>query len=322
MGRPDPDQLIKHFSHPHPLKLLNLQLQSTQPPPSCSCCKGHAIGRIYHCAACNYYLHQPCSKFPREHTHAVDPKHRLTLLSSPPYPQGRFECNACGAHGSGFCYHCSECQLDLHAICAFMPDSVKHGAHEHPLTLFLSPPYETRSFTCDICRGPGSDHWLYRCASCQFDAHMKCAKSRSDKTPPTPPPQFTQQRNLDHLPHLTKSRSAPSQAYTSRPANEFPNPAQPCHHFSPPMVQNGYQMPLGVPYSIPGNGFYNGLGHGSQFGHSLTMPHLPQSQNIGGRPQKATNGLNEVLGHAVEGITGALTQQLIEAVVQGALGGN
>ncbi|XAR68605.1 hypothetical protein NMG60_11003791 [Bertholletia excelsa] len=174
MGRPDPDQIIKHFSHQHPLKLLNLQSQSTQ-GATCSCCELDASGWLYHCNTCNYYLHRTCSSLSQTLQHAVDKEHDLILLSSPPYPEGIFRCNACGGHGSGFCYNCKLCHLDLHTTCAVTPESIEHSAHEHTLNLCFSPPYDKKSFQCDICQEFGSDHWLYRCNLCEFDAHVKCA---------------------------------------------------------------------------------------------------------------------------------------------------
>lgn len=58
-------------------------------------------------------------------THKADEKHNLVLRSTPAYTDGSFQCNACGVVGTGFCYRCQECQLDLHTVCAFMRSSVK-----------------------------------------------------------------------------------------------------------------------------------------------------------------------------------------------------
>ncbi|KAF2289503.1 hypothetical protein GH714_036694 [Hevea brasiliensis] len=58
------------------------------------------------------------------------------------------------------------------------------ASHEHRLKLEFSSPYENcNGFCCDVCRNPGSDHWLYRCNECEFDVHISCVYS-------VPSPQF------------------------------------------------------------------------------------------------------------------------------------
>ncbi|OMO68950.1 DC1 domain-containing protein [Corchorus olitorius] len=107
--------------------------------------------------------------------HQVDPKHTLVLLSSPVYASGSFKCNACGKLGTGFCYHCKDCQLDIHILCIYKPSSVYTSTHHHTLELCFSPPYSKKKFQCDICKQLGSNQWLYRCGTCNYDIHMNCA---------------------------------------------------------------------------------------------------------------------------------------------------
>lgn len=52
--------------------------------------------------------------------------------------------------------------------------SVHHYAHTHPLTLAFFPPYDNKGFCCDVCGSLGGNHWLYRCALCEFDVHLGC----------------------------------------------------------------------------------------------------------------------------------------------------
>ncbi|KAK9154602.1 hypothetical protein Sjap_002082 [Stephania japonica] len=200
MGELDLDPVIQHFSHQHPLELINLQQlqrqqqqQQQQQTPntsvSCSGCKAGVLGGvIYICKTCNYCLHVSCSQMPRRITHPADGTHTLTLLTSPVYPEGVFRCDACGRQGKGFCFHCNECQLDIHVDCAVLPLSVAHRAHLHPLTLAFRSPYKKNSFCCDICKGIGLNQWLYRCALCSFDAHLDCTSkdSQADSVSPTP----------------------------------------------------------------------------------------------------------------------------------------
>ncbi|XVE96122.1 hypothetical protein REPUB_Repub02eG0194100 [Reevesia pubescens] len=176
IGRPDMDPVIQHFSHLHPLKLLNVRQQTTN-TYLCAGCKLEASGWFYFCSTCNYCLHKTCFSMPRNVKHQVDPKHTLVLLSSPVYATGSFKCNACGKLGTGFCYHCEDCQLDIHTLCIYKPSSVNTSSHHHTLELCFSPPYSKKKFQCDICKKFGSNHWLYRCGSCKYDVHMNCAMS-------------------------------------------------------------------------------------------------------------------------------------------------
>ncbi|PIN03612.1 hypothetical protein CDL12_23848 [Handroanthus impetiginosus] len=173
MGKIEAESSINHFSHPHPMRLVSFT-SSTAKRITCSSCTNEASGLVYICESCNYCLHKPCSDMPLNLSHQVDQEHTLTLLPK----GGAFQCNACGALGTGFCYHCAACDLDLHTVCAFMRPSVKGAAHVHTLKLYFEPPYENRAFMCDVCGESGSNHWLYRCDLCQFDAHLKCAKKQ------------------------------------------------------------------------------------------------------------------------------------------------
>ncbi|KAD4888741.1 hypothetical protein E3N88_20814 [Mikania micrantha] len=150
--------------------------------------------------------------------HTSDQSHNLVLLSSPAYPEGVFKCNACGSHGNGFSYHCRECQLDLHVVCASMPRSIDHEAHGHTINLCFRPPYETHGFKCDLCKQPGSNQWLYRCDSCDFDVHLNCATIRTTSRAIPPPSPPIQSYNSWIAPTTTVSRSVQS----TRP-NAFAN---------------------------------------------------------------------------------------------------
>ncbi|CAA7391194.1 unnamed protein product [Spirodela intermedia] len=180
MGRLEHEPVIQHVSHTHPL-----ELSCVQRAPACACCGVQSGGWNYACKGCGFFLHISCAKMPRLIEHPSHPSHALVLLPAPAYPEGSFNCDACGRSGKGFSYHCAHCHVDLHALCAAMPLFVAHQAHHHPLTLGFSPPYECRGFSCDICGHIGSDHWLYRCALCEFDAHLSCATANA--APPQRP---------------------------------------------------------------------------------------------------------------------------------------
>ncbi|KAJ6748915.1 hypothetical protein OIU79_029909 [Salix purpurea] len=191
MGKLDHDPYVTHFSHPHPLELSNAQsLYMT----SCSACNLQPHGWMYSCKPCNFTLHISCTQMPNFITHPSHPIHPLTLFAAPPYPGGSFSCDGCGIQGTGFSYHCTTCDFDVHMLCATNPLSLAHQSHPHQLNLAFCPPYHTKGFSCDICHKIGSNHWLYRCGSCEFDAHMECAKSA----------------NNGPSPHLQHSNSSPA----------------------------------------------------------------------------------------------------------------
>ncbi|KAJ6418700.1 hypothetical protein OIU84_001968 [Salix udensis] len=144
MGRLDHDPYVTHFSHPHPLELSNAQSLYTT---SCSACKLQPHGWMYSCKPCNFTLHISCTQMPNLITHPSHPIHPLTLFAAPPYPGGSFRCDGCGLQGTGFIYHCTTCDFDVHMMI-------------------------------------GSNHWLYRCGSCEFDAHMECARSAINRPSP------------------------------------------------------------------------------------------------------------------------------------------
>lgn len=191
-----------HFSHSHPLKLINHDHHQQQPtnyyyfPSSCAACNLHPSGLIYSCTTCPFFLHKTCFRMPNKITHPSHNPHPLTLLATPLYPDGLFNCDACGEHGSGFSYHCKPCGFDLHILCAVKPLSLTHAFHPHNLHLTFQSPYGLTPFCCDICKINGSNHWLYRCHGCGFDAHLKCASSPIHTTSA---PYNQMQQNTDYL---------------------------------------------------------------------------------------------------------------------------
>ncbi|XAR54310.1 hypothetical protein NMG60_11029377 [Bertholletia excelsa] len=122
---------------------------------------------------------------PKQIKHPCDPSHVFTLHLTPANPEGPFSYDACGKTGSGFSHHCKICAVNLHILCAKMPMSIAHHAQHHILNLVFAPPYHDQGFSCDLCRNTGSKHWLCRCHSCNFDAHLECAKG-AESAPPQP----------------------------------------------------------------------------------------------------------------------------------------
>ncbi|GMI68419.1 hypothetical protein HRI_000511200 [Hibiscus trionum] len=181
MGQLSHDLHTQHFSHPHPLELTNPAQTLSQLAP-CSACKLPSSGWMYTCNPCNFTLHTSCTQLPRLISHPSHPAHSLSLLPAPAYPVGYFSCDACGQRGHGFSYHCNQCEFDVHPLCASKPLAIRCHSHPCQLQLFFYPPYQTKGFSCDVCRQIGSNHWLYRCSVCEFDVHMSCVNTAATTT--------------------------------------------------------------------------------------------------------------------------------------------
>lgn len=187
--------------------------------------------------------------------HPCHPKHPLSLLSSPPYPQGIFNCDACNRQDKGFCYHCKECKVDLHVHCAALPLSVNHNSHpQHHLKLTFLIPYPTNDFSCDICKNLGSKCWEYRCDSCGFDAHLNCATAIS----PT-----------------SVQRGVPVQLPQPMIQHQFPLPGH--KQQTPPTLQNNNSFPrMTQPYAKPAPTGYN-FATNQQYPNYYAMNHNQQT---------------------------------------------
>ncbi|EYU27122.1 hypothetical protein MIMGU_mgv1a017892mg [Erythranthe guttata] len=170
-----------HFSHPHPLKLVDHQQTLNLITSPCSACKLEPSGTIYSCTICkDFFLHKKCFEMPTKLIHPFHKKHALTLTSKPTYGEMLFRCDACQQRGDGFSYHCKPCGFDLHVLCATLPFSITHESHAiHKLELITCELSKSK-FNCSICMKLGLRQWLYRCKSCGFDAHLKCVGPTGD----------------------------------------------------------------------------------------------------------------------------------------------
>ncbi|KAF8087833.1 hypothetical protein N665_0565s0019 [Sinapis alba] len=226
MGRPEPEDSIRHFSHPHPLfhSPLNPQNNSS----SCVVCKLKLLNLpSYTCKPCNFHIHLKCSALPQKIRHPYDKNHLLSLISSPKYQEGRFRCDACGKNGDGFAYHCGDCGIDLHTVCANMPSRVTHQSHPHhqlSLTFSMLSPggsgsgsrsTAVASFRCSVCQELGSNSWLYSCKECGgFDAHLLCARRKLAS--PT--------NMVQHVPNVMQPQFIATTPFANVPSPVFNNP--------------------------------------------------------------------------------------------------
>ncbi|CAD5174844.1 uncharacterized protein LOC135609120 [Musa acuminata AAA Group] len=220
------DPWISHFCHPHPLELTSLEQALT--PTICAGCASPAAGCVYSCKACNYVLDVSCAKMPRRIRHPAHP-HSVNLFATPPSKDGPSNCDACGRSSSGFTFYCDPCGFRLHCQCAAKPLTINHRTHPHPLNLIFSPPYEDKGFSCDICGDAGLNHWLYRCAACEFDAHIGCATGGTLQPLARTP--TTQQQAPARTPK--PQQQAPARTPTPRQQQASPRPSAPLQQASP-----------------------------------------------------------------------------------------
>ncbi|KAL3516601.1 hypothetical protein ACH5RR_023503 [Cinchona calisaya] len=185
-------QLISHFSHRHPLQLL--EVEDEDEVVICSGCEVEISGSAYICTkpSCDFILHDSCVDLPKLVKHKSHPKHTLTLHIFPPYSDGEFSCDACGNSGQAFTYHCTSCKYDLHVECASLPEVEYCEDREYPLVLsylFRSQNEAEQEakvkgkavaddFVCDVCHRPEAKGscWAYCCSACNFGAHLDCVK--------------------------------------------------------------------------------------------------------------------------------------------------
>ncbi|KAI4333202.1 hypothetical protein L6164_018039 [Bauhinia variegata] len=177
-------QTVRHFSHRHALQPCQVKEEDLI---FCSCCEVEITVPAYECTKpkCGFHLHQLCFELPKQVRLESHPRHPLTLLPSSPYQNGEFFCNGCGDFGSGFTYHCSVCQFDLHVGCASCPESLKLEQHQHPLmlnTVFPSKKENCAIFLCGLCnRSVEENCWIYYCQACDYGTHLDCAIREEDQ---------------------------------------------------------------------------------------------------------------------------------------------
>ncbi|XP_047962174.1 uncharacterized protein LOC125207008 [Salvia hispanica] len=136
-------------------------------------------------SSCKYYLHLACFRLPTQisflpllHRH----DHSLQLQSGDNrIPWIRQRCNVCHEYTNGLYYVCTKCDgFRVDIKCASMPDTIYHAAHHPNHLLDLLSRDDARSlayFKCDAgCdSSPVLNRAPYKCRSCDFTVHLKCA---------------------------------------------------------------------------------------------------------------------------------------------------
>ncbi|KAB2046942.1 hypothetical protein ES319_A13G012000v1 [Gossypium barbadense] len=177
----DEECTIQHFTHAHPLKLVD---SNQKDEVICSICQElcSSSSSTYGCMRCEFFLHKSCMKsIPLQLiNHRIHPC-TLKFIS---FPYGGVKCDCCGEHIVSRMFSCRACDFDLHVKCAIFPtiDSedakeIRHFCHRHTLALVQNDEEygnEPRCVACaQICLAPTP---TFRCSrSCShFFLHKSC----------------------------------------------------------------------------------------------------------------------------------------------------
>lgn len=163
-------ELIKHFSHPHPLVLCDNEEEETNDDKVCYACNKliQAGPAAYICNSCkSCYLHKSCSELPRRIQHRFH-KNVLTLV----YTAASRQCKACCKYFNGFTYNCSTCNFYLDLDCVSPRPLLIFRGHEHKLTIF------DKLYSNQMCQGScnftSPNAYYLRCVKCDFNIHLWC----------------------------------------------------------------------------------------------------------------------------------------------------
>ncbi|KAK8258794.1 hypothetical protein V6Z11_D13G013400 [Gossypium hirsutum] len=179
----DDEYTIQHFTHLHPLKLVD---SNQKDEVFCSICEelcSSSSSSTYGCMECKFFLHKSCMKSILRQliNHRIHP---CTLIfMSDPYLYIGSDC--CGERiVPGMKFNCGACDLNIHVKCALFPtiDSedakeIQHFSHPHTLALVQNDEEygsEPRCVACaQICLAPAP---TFRCSrSCNhFFLHKSC----------------------------------------------------------------------------------------------------------------------------------------------------
>ncbi|KAG8473849.1 hypothetical protein CXB51_035859 [Gossypium anomalum] len=178
---------IQHFTHLHPLKLVDSNQKHTV---ICSFCEElcPSSSSTYGCMECKFFLHKSCMKsFPRQLiNHRIHPCTLIFITFLDEYgseprcvacaeiclpPTPTFRCSRSCSH---FFLHQS-CSVKL----PYKSYKIKHPFHPSHLLTITSLPYNDHIRTCDVCfRGIDSTLLAYSCreSECKFNLHFDCYK--------------------------------------------------------------------------------------------------------------------------------------------------
>ncbi|PKI59268.1 hypothetical protein CRG98_020348 [Punica granatum] len=180
---------IQHFSHEHPLVLIQIDDTLRYPETECHVCAQDLVPEacpVYGCKDCGFYLHKPCAErqLAPQIDHPLLPPHPL-ILNTELFrirSYGIYHCSCCQKNCVHFFYHCSECNYDLDLECASLVPTLKLRDPSHLLFLFEKVDI-CRYATCSVCGDDfgGADSKInspiFVCAvpECVHALHLHCA---------------------------------------------------------------------------------------------------------------------------------------------------
>ncbi|KAL7595352.1 hypothetical protein Lser_V15G30182 [Lactuca serriola] len=175
MGDDDTKE-ITHWSHNHPLihsvvhQVNNMcGMISSDPIEVCHGCVRPLSLPFYSCKdGCSFTLHKYCTELPLKLQHPLHPDHSLVLINTTGHGIN-YKCIGCFSYGNTFLYNCETCKFYLDVNCAFLPKTIKHKSHKHPLIQVIDP-----EPLCSACN-KYSNGISYACKPCDFILDMYCA---------------------------------------------------------------------------------------------------------------------------------------------------
>ncbi|XP_047320387.1 uncharacterized protein LOC124924388 [Impatiens glandulifera] len=163
---------VNYLWHDHPIQIRSIS-SSGGGGGNCFVCSEPVNGYNYRCSYCDFFLHISCLFFPLESLHPLHPQHPLSLQIIGSEETTPLHCNQCKLLCSRLAYRCIPCGFSLHLPCVSRR-AFDLKIHKHPLSCFASPPNQSSSFICHICREPGYKFNL-ACLCCHFVIHLECA---------------------------------------------------------------------------------------------------------------------------------------------------
>ncbi|CAI9290992.1 unnamed protein product [Lactuca saligna] len=204
---------INHFSHSHPLKLVNMETilganfdshgggggEEKEKPGviGCYACQNPILsGFVYGCIQCRHFMHTKCSQVAPAINLPSLYKHPLRVFDFGVEPDLSWGCYLCRnkKRKRGFCYFynkpeynigfnaCIDCCLveiarkaEVDAIKEEGRIKIEHEGHpQHTLSLKLRP----NAVLCNACKAK-DEGLFYECDSCDFWIHKTCASLSS-----------------------------------------------------------------------------------------------------------------------------------------------
>ncbi|XP_052172302.1 uncharacterized protein LOC127788231 [Diospyros lotus] len=172
----------------HPLIFVNKKIDESKDDQLCDGCAQTISSQFYHCAQCNFSLHEWCAELPNKLRHILHPEHSLSLCLHTQQEKyfSCIYCDSCGMPTNGFVFGCLTCHFNLDLKCASLPGAIKHQVHDHYLALRRV----TSKHSCNACGVFCFAYFtIFQCEGCNFTLCIECAllpfsvRHKYDKNP-------------------------------------------------------------------------------------------------------------------------------------------